>query len=77
MPVTVTFWPVRLSWQLGAQLPTLLASDTKATVAVPLIAPAAAVFMPTDSDELLLAPGASRLKEPLAAMGAFAADAGV
>ena len=61
-----------MTWQLGAQPPTLLASDTSETVAVPLREPAVAVFMPTCSEVLSVAPGASRLKLPLAVSGGAA-----
>src|SRR5512136_946965 len=70
-PVTLTFCEASVSWQLGWQLPTLFASETKAMVAVPLIAPAAPVFIPTVRLLALVAPGASRLKLPAAVTGAF------
>ena len=67
--MTLTFWDGSASWQFGSQPPTLLASETNESVAMPLREPAAAVVMPTCSDELLVAPGASRLKLPLAVSG--------
>src|SRR5215471_1233215 len=59
----------RVIWQFGEQPPTLLASDTSAMVAVPLTAPAVFVSIPTWSALLLVAPGASRLNEPVAVTG--------
>ena len=72
LPLTLTFCVPMPSWQFGAQLPTLLASETNETVAVPFLAPAVPVCMPTTMLLLLVAPGASRLKLPLAVIGAAA-----
>ncbi len=69
MALTFTVWLGRFSWQFGAQLPMLLASDTRLTVALPERAPAADVSMPTDRLPVV-APGASRLKLPPASTGA-------
>ena len=71
--MTFTFCDGRLSWQFGAQLPMLLASDTSESVAVPVMWPALLVFMPTCRLVLLVSPGASRLNEPDAVTGALPA----
>jgi len=39
LPETLTVCGARLSWQFGAQLPTLLASEISAIVALPALAP--------------------------------------
>ena len=70
-PFTATFWLGKLNWQFGEQLLTLLASETKEIVAVPFFDPAAAVSMPTLKVEALVAPGTSKLKLPLAVIGAL------
>ncbi len=72
MPLTLTLCEPIDSWQFGAQPPTLLASETNAIVAAPLLAPALLVSMPTTSAVLGAAPGARPLKLPLAVIGAAA-----
>ncbi len=72
---TFTFCDGRLSWQFGAQLPMLLASDTSDTVAVPVMWPAALVFMPTCRLVLLVLARREQIERPRRRHRRIAGDA--